>query len=85
MADSKRAVALGKQLDARRLEIAPQMIHDLSVSMASFIAEIDKNSADVAAYIEQRLRPIIPMMRTDERVRAAVETMARDGRKLVRK
>ncbi|HEY3256933.1 MAG TPA: hypothetical protein VGJ91_23415 [Polyangiaceae bacterium] len=65
------------------MKVAPQMLYELSLSMASFIAEIDSNSVNVAAYIEQRLQPLIPMIRTDERVRAAIERIVKDGRKLV--
>lgn len=70
------------KLDAAFLTRAPRKLHDLAVSMASFIAEIDTRSIDVAAYIEQRLQPLVPLMRTDVRVEQAVDQMRNDGRKL---
>lgn len=45
------AKAAEEALDAR--------ITALCISMASFIAEIDTSSADVAAYLEQRLKHIL--------------------------
>ncbi len=79
---NQKEIAAG--LETARLRVAPDLIHELAVSCASFIAAIDSNSNDVAAYLEQRLAPLIPMMRTDERVRAAIERIARDGRQLGR-
>lgn len=60
-----------------------ETLRDLSVSMASYIAAIDSQSADVAAYIEQRLQPLVALMRTDVRVERAVEQMRDDGRQLL--
>lgn len=52
--------------------------------MASFIAEIDSDSNNVALYISQRLAPLIPLTHIDIRVKDAVNQIAQDGRKLKR-
>ena len=82
--ETKKHDEVKSRLDTARLSAAPEMLRELSLSMASFIAEIDANSVDVAAYIEQRFQPLIPLIRSDERVRAAIDCIGRDGRKLVR-
>jgi hypothetical protein len=74
--------AIKDQLQAAFEARAPQTIHDLAMSLASYIAAIDSRSVDVAAYLEQRLQPLIPLMRTDCRVEHAVERMRDDGRQL---
>jgi len=48
---------------------AADVLHELAVSMASYIAEIDASSADVADYIERRLDPL----RRDTRCWQALE------------
>lgn len=71
---------LGQKLTAageRRLE--SDML-DICKSMASFIAEIDADSNDVAAYLYQRLNPIL----RHPAVRLHLDRVGKDGRKLVR-
>jgi hypothetical protein len=60
------------------------LLHEIALSMASFIAAIDANSYDVARYIEQRLAPLIPLLDVDIRVREALERIGADGRHLKR-
>lgn len=54
----------------------------ISTSMASFIAEVDGSSSDVAAYIEQRLAPLWDLL-YDPRIGPALERIAHDSRRLV--
>jgi hypothetical protein len=82
--ERKRRETMAK-LDQAKYDAPPLLLHDVAVSMASFIAEIDANSNDVAAYIEQRLAPLVPMMRTDIRVLDAIARIGADGRKLQRR
>ena len=56
----------------------------IAMSMASFIAAIDTRSIDVAAYIEQRLAPLLPLLGLDVRVRDALERIQADVRQLAR-
>jgi len=57
-----------------------EKITDLCKSMASFIAEIDASSADVAAYLEQRLGPLL----RHPGIRLFLDDVGRDARKLQR-
>lgn len=82
----KQFSELNALLPEERRKAAAQQLHDIAVSCASFIAEIDANSSDVAAYLEQRLEPLLRLMhgnsRTSARVRTIMERIARDARKL---
>lgn len=49
----------GHMMDKTAEEALHKNVTALCVSMASFIAEIDGSSADVAAYLEQRLKHIL--------------------------
>lgn len=60
--------------------VLARKVTDLCLSMASFIAEIDASSADVAAYLERRLDPIL----RHPAVRLLLDRVGQDGRKLVR-
>lgn len=47
------------RLDKAAQERPGELIRSLCVSLASFIAEIDSSSDDVATYLEQRLGPVL--------------------------
>ena len=68
------------KLMAAHQTVAPEMVHNLAVSIASFVAEL-QTSAEVAAYIERRLQPLVGLIRTNEDARLAVERMVHDARK----
>jgi hypothetical protein len=70
----------GHKMDELAKRALDNRVTALCISMASFIAEIDKSSADVAAYLEQRLDAILrhPAIR-EHLIRAA-----KDERKLIR-
>jgi hypothetical protein len=57
-----------------------ELLHNLAVSLASYIAAIDSDSHRVSAYLERRLAPLLEMARTDIRSRDALERILRDGR-----
>lgn len=61
------------------------LLHSIAVSMASFIAAIDRNSNNVTLYIEQRLAPLIPLLEVDFRMREALERIQADGRQLIQR
>ena len=67
-------------LDRASGQADDDLLRRIGVSMASFIAEIDANSEDVAEYISQRLAPLIPLTHVDFRVRDVLESIASDGR-----
>lgn len=56
MTSEEQRGARGPQGDRKRE--GGVLIRSIAVSMASFIAEIDSSSSDVADYIEQRLQPL---------------------------
>jgi hypothetical protein len=62
--------------------LATEEIADLCRSCASFIAEIDSSSEDVAAYLEQRLGPLLRIAYF-ARQPAVWKRVGSDGRKLV--
>lgn len=72
--------------NAERLmeEAVDVLFKDIGIRMASFIAEIDKDSNDVAAYIEQRLSLLKSLARTDSKARDVLERIRKDTRKLLR-
>lgn len=53
----------------------------LGNSMASFIAEIDSDSATVAAYIAQRLDPLVRAAELSDDLRAILYDVLADDRK----
>jgi hypothetical protein len=57
-----------------------RLARSICASAASFIADLDANSSDVADYLEQRFGPVL----RHPAVRAALAEVAADGRKLVR-
>jgi len=75
---------LGKKLQQQQIQARKALIHEIGISMASFIAEIDSDSATVAAYIEQRLMPLTALHAVDYRAKQVLEQIAKDGRKLVK-
>lgn len=79
---ASRAKRVMDQLDAAHANAPKELLHSIAGSMASFIAEIDASSSDVAAYIEQRLAPLARFVNTDARVGQALAAIARDSRKL---
>ena len=72
----------GAMLADSRRKADDELLHEIAMSMASFIAAIDTRSIDVAAYIEQRLAPLLPLLWLDVRVREALERIRADGREL---
>lgn len=62
--------------------------YSLGASMASFIAEIDSSSVDVAEYIAQRLLPLFELTErqsiTGSELAAVLDLIGNDGRKLHR-
>jgi hypothetical protein len=78
---NKRGDEIKGVLREEYLKTAPELVHRIAVSLASYIAAIDSDSNKVAAYLERRLEPLIGLIRTDERVRQALERIANDGRK----
>ena len=73
-----------KLLDRAGEEYPQKMVRGLCVSVASFIAEIDSSSGDVADYLEQRLGPVILAAYRQGGWRE-VKTACDDERKLRRK
>lgn len=71
----------GNMMDKAAADALDQNVTALCVSMASFIAEIDTSSADVAAYLEQRLDPIL----RHPNVRILLDRVGKDSCKLKRK
>jgi len=66
-------------------DAARSAIGGIATSMASFIAEIDSNSRDVADYIAQRLSALAEIEGCDcDRLVGALELIDMDERKLVR-
>ena len=66
-------------LDAAPEAYQRKLVRELCLSMASFIAEIDANSIDVASYLEQRLSPIL----MKPAVRALLDVVGKDARQLL--
>lgn len=58
-----------------------KQVRALCLSCASFIAEIDASSSDVAAYLEQRLGPLLRIARLQGGIRE-FELAMQDCRKL---
>lgn len=70
---------MGSKFDVIAKQALDNRVTALCVSMASFIAEIDKSSADVAAYLEQRLDAIL----RHPAVRQYLIHATKDTRKLI--
>jgi hypothetical protein len=71
---------LGSLLEAESRKADEGLLREIAVSMASFIVKIDASSNDVASYIEQRLAPLVPLLRIDVRVQDAIKRIATDDR-----
>jgi hypothetical protein len=69
--------------ETSRREGVDSLVQECCRSAASFIAEIDSNSEDVAAYLEQRFAVAL-RAHYFRNGREALEVIAQDGRKLKR-
>jgi len=65
--------------DKESAEYGPRMVHSIAVSCASFIAALS-TSAEVAAYLEQRLTPLARGAYENKRLHDALELIVADGR-----
>lgn len=74
MSDRTERMLTDAAIEHRRAKVT-----DLCLSMASFIAEIDASSIDVASYLEQRLGPILRL----PAVAMVLDQVGKDGRQLV--
>lgn len=69
-----------RKLQAMKDREPEELIRGIAVSCASFIAAIDADSRDVAAYLEQRLAPLQSMARVDYRCLEALKRINGDAR-----
>lgn len=69
-----------RALEQAKADAPRRLLHDVAVSLASFVAAIDSDSMRVAAYLERRLEPLLGMVAVDIRCQRALETIRDDAR-----
>jgi len=52
---------LGDLLEETRRQYPANLLHEIAISCASFIAAIDSDSNAVAAYLENRFKPLVSL------------------------